>query len=111
MSLEIKSIVNLYPVSVAVAASFLAVARSLRNSIFSFRVVTLTEKKHSTIRSLVKLTKESTSYSQRAKCRWNLSFVQTTCLGKSLIRIKHAIISITYKFRAFEYFYTREKRL
>lgn len=31
----------LYPVSVAVAASFLAVARSLPNSIFSFRVVTL----------------------------------------------------------------------
>lgn len=110
MSLEIKSIVNLYPVSVAVAASFLAVARSLPNSIFSFRVVTLTEKKHSTIRSLVKLTKESTSYSQ-TKCRWNLSFVQTTCLGKSLTRIKHAVISITYKFRAFEYFCTREKRL
>lgn len=109
MFLEIKSIVNLYPVSVAVAASFLAVARSLPNSIFSFRVVTLTEK-NSTIRSLVKLTKESTSYSQ-TKCRWNLSFVQTTCLGKSLTRIKHAVISITYKFRAFEYFCTREKRL
>ena len=109
MFLEIKSIVNLYPVSVAVAASFLAVARSLPNSIFSFRVVTLTEK-HSTIRSLVKLTKESTSYSQ-TKCRWNLSFVQTTCLGKSLTRIKHAVVSIMYKFRAFEYFYTREKRL
>lgn len=37
--------------------------------------------------------------------------VQTTCLGKSLTRIKHAVVLITYKFRIFfEYFYPRFAR-